>query len=84
MVLTLGETLGMQQSIVMEETEVEGDGVSMWANMISHFECRTMQLNVIKLLNEWENETLKIGEHPDELYTRLVCPRGCYCKDWGK
>ncbi len=42
--LTLGETVGIQQSIVMEETDVEGDGVAMWAKLISHFERRTMQL----------------------------------------
>ncbi len=75
LVLTLGETVGIQQSIVMEETEVEGDGVTMWSKLISHFERRTMQLNAIKLLNEWENETLRTGEHPDELYTRLTTKR---------
>ncbi len=31
--------------------------------------------NVIRLLNEWENETLGTGEHPDELCTRLTTKR---------
>eukprot|EP01084_Bolivina_argentea_P084246 152405_1 len=71
LILTLGETNGIQQSIVMEKAGDVGNGIEMWAKLISHFEHRATHLSITKLLNEWENETLKTDEHPDELYTRL-------------
>ncbi len=67
LILTLGETVGIQQSLVMEEAEDEGDGVAMWAKLVSHHERRTVQLNIVKLMNKWENKTLGMGEHPDQL-----------------
>ncbi len=38
---------------------------------MQHFERSTKDLRLDDLLQQWENEVLNEGEHPDELYTRL-------------
>ncbi len=70
--LAIANSAGAQQSIVMDELENDEDGVTAWAKLIKHFEQSTQEVRIENLLHQWESESLKMGEHPDELYGRLT------------
>ncbi len=69
--LAIGTAYGPQRSIVMEELRTDENGIAAWAKLIQHFERSTKDLKLVELLQNWESEQLQIGEHPDELFTRL-------------
>ncbi len=73
--LAMANSVGAQQSIVMDELENDEDGVTAWAKLIKHFEQSTKEVRVEHLLHQWENDTLRPGEHPDELYGRLMATK---------
>eukprot|EP01084_Bolivina_argentea_P067110 122303_1 len=59
----------------MDELDNDEDGVTAWAKLIKYFEQSTKEVRVEHLLHQWENDALKPGEHPDELYGRLTAMR---------
>ncbi len=67
----MGMSSSPQRSIVVEELRTNEGGVAAWTKLVQHFERSTKELRLDALLQEWENEELRVGEHPDELYTRL-------------
>ncbi len=69
--MAIGMSYGPQKSVVMEELRTKENGIMAWAKLIQHFERSTKDLRLDDLLQQWENEILNEGEHPDELYTRL-------------
>ncbi len=73
--LAIANSVGAQQSIVMDELDNDEDGVTAWAKLIKHFEQSTQEVRVEHLLHQWENDTLRPGEHPDELYGRLTATK---------
>ncbi len=73
LVLALGSTMGPQQSIVVNrEAGKEDDGISMWADLIRHFEKGSMDLRKMDLHKSWENIKMDMGEHPNVFYGKLV------------
>ncbi len=44
----------------------------MWAELIKHFEKGSKEMRVSALRRDFETDMLKTGEHPNELYGRLV------------
>ncbi len=69
--LSMGMSSGPQRSIVMEKLRANEDGVTAWKKLVQHFERSTKELRLDTLLQIWENEGLRIGEHRDELIIRL-------------
>ncbi len=73
LLLSLEPTKGPQQSIVMNRcSEEKHDGVRMWADLIRHFEMGSVDLRKSDLQRDWETNVIKPGEHPNELYSRLI------------
>ncbi len=73
LLLSLESTKGPQQSLVINRSMgTEENGVLMWADLVRHFEKSSKELRMSALQKEWERNTLKAGEHPNELYGRLV------------
>ncbi len=73
LVLSLESTRGPQQSIVVNRSSAEEeDGISMWADLVRHFEKGLVDLKIADLQKEWEMEAMRQNEHPSELCGRLV------------
>ncbi len=69
--LSLGDTVGVQQSIVTDVLEEDEDGIEAWAALVTHFEYSTEDIKAEALFHKWEEERLLQGEHPDVLWARL-------------
>ncbi len=73
LLLALDSTTGPQQSLVINRnTGMEDNGIAMWADLIRHFERGSKEIRMSTLQKEWEQSVLKVGEHPHELYGRLL------------
>ncbi len=72
--LAIANSVGAQQSIVMNELENDEDGVMAWAKLIKHFERSTQDIRIEYLLHQWENEALKpVGSLPYSLLLPYLC-----------
>ncbi len=69
--LSLGDTVGVQQSILTDVLEEVEDGIEAWAALVTHFEYSTEDIKAEALFHKWEEESLLQGEHPDVLWARL-------------
>ncbi len=73
LLLSLESTKRPQQSIVINrDVNQQENGVLMWAELIRHFEKGSKEMRVSALRRDFETDMLKTGEHPNELYGRLV------------
>ncbi len=73
LLLSLESTRGPQQSIVVNRSSTEEEnGILMWADLVRHFEKGSVELKMSDLQKEWEENEVKRGEHPNELYGRLI------------
>ncbi len=70
--LSLLDSTGIQKSIVADRLRYEKDGVRAWAELIQHFEMSSKDLRIENLTQQWDNAVLKVGEHPDQLWTKLT------------
>ncbi len=57
--LAIADSVGAQQSIVMDELENDEDGVTAWAKLITHFEQSAQEVRIEHLLHQWEHEALR-------------------------
>ncbi len=73
LLLSLEGTKGPQQSLVINRyVGMEENDILMWADLIRHFEMSSREVRMSALQKEWEKSTLEAGEHPNELYGRLI------------
>ncbi len=73
LLLSLDMTNGPQQSLVINRSEeTENNGILMWSDLIKHFEKASKEVRMSTWQKDWEHEILKTGEHPNELYGRLI------------
>ncbi len=70
--LSLIHTVGPQQALLESGVEDDEDGTMALARLIKHFEYTTKELRILELLEKWQRETLRTGEDPSLLYTKLL------------
>ncbi len=73
LLLSLESTKGPQQSIIINRcSSEEENGVRMWADLIKHFEKGSVDIRKSDLQRDWETNVARLGEHPNELFGRLI------------
>ncbi len=70
--LSLITTEGAQQALLRSGLQSDNDGVGAWIRLVKHFEYTATGLRIQELYAKWEDESLRVGEHPELLYTRLL------------
>ncbi len=72
LILSLIDTVGVQNSIVTDRLRHQKDGVRAWADLIVHFEKTSEDLRIESLIQKWDAAQLTPGQHPDQLWSKLA------------
>ncbi len=64
LILSLIDTVGVQNSIVTDRLRHQKDGVRAWADLIVHFEKTSEDLRIESLIQKWDTTQLTPGQHP--------------------
>ncbi len=71
--MSLEQSTRPQQSIIINRHSNElVNGIKMWVDLVRHFEKGFIDIRKSNLQREWETNVASMGEHPSQLYGRLI------------